>query len=206
MHIYGYNNPFNNLTQITGTMIPSGDFEGRAFDGVFNALKIEHKSVGGAVKRPLSEAARLVDILEEEDVIITSSLTNFSVDFITALQAVEEFNCRNVRVIAYKEDFDSGRRREQALLEALPMMQKFRRNAFETKRENRLAGIRKAAAEGKYKGRKSLSIEDFPEFGNLFNLYMLREIGKGQFAERLGVSRPTLDKLLDDFTKRKGER
>ena len=205
MHVYAYNNPYNNMGQILGTMIPFGIFAGRMFDAVYNAPKVTKKSNGGVVVNQPDGEVQLMEITEANDVIITSTLTNFSIDFIAALQTVADFNEMNVRVIAYQEDFDSSRLREQVLLSALPMMHKFRRNAFKAKRKNRLAGIEKAAAEGKYKGRQSYSPNDFPEFGNLFNKYMMREIGKGEFAEKLGVSRPTLDKLLDDFTKKKGE-
>ena len=205
MHIYAYNNPYNNMGQILTTMIPFGIFAGKTFDAIFEAPEVTRKSGGGiTVSQPDGEK-QLMEITEANDVIITSTLTNFSIDFIAALQTVADFDNRNVRVIAYQEDFDSSRLRERVLLASLPMMHKFRRNAFKAKRKNRIAGIEKAAAEGKYKGRKSLSPADFPEFGNLFNSYMMREIGKGEFAEKLGVSRPTLDKLLDDFTKKKGE-
>ena len=88
---------------------------------------------------------------------------------------------------------------------ALPIMIKFRRNAFEARREKRMAGISKASSEGKYKGRQSYSPEDFPNFRELYQDYMYREIGKGEFAEKLGVSRPTLDKLIEMFTEGKNK-
>jgi len=59
------------------------------------------------------------------------------------------------------------------------------------------AGIERAKAEGKYKGRKAKEIDD--KFLNLYNSYMKRKINKSQFAEQLEVSRPTLYKLLDEY-------
>lgn len=51
------------------------------------------------------------------------------------------------------------------------------------------------------KGQKQCSPADFPDFGKYFNQYMMKEIGKNEFAKKLKVSRSTLDKLLEDFTK-----
>jgi DNA invertase Pin-like site-specific DNA recombinase len=66
-----------------------------------------------------------------------------------------------------------------------------RENMLERQRE----GIAIAKAEGKYKGRKVVSI---PEFEKQYQRYMNREVSKSQLAKELGVSRPTLDKLIKD--------
>lgn len=202
MHIYAYNNPYNNMGQILSGIIPFGIYAGQSFDEIYNAPEKKRKGEEGLTVVGVDGEEKLNELVMPNDVIITSTLTNFSIDFISALQIVSEFDEKNIRVIAYKEEFDSHNLRERVLLASLPMMHKFRRNAFMAKRKNRIAGIEKAAAEGKYKGRQSLSPADFPEFKELYNQYMFRDIGKGEFASKLGVSRPTLDKLLDDFTKK----
>ena len=51
---------------------------------------------------------------------------------------------------------------------------------------------------------QTYSVVDFPNFRHLYEQYMFREISKGQFAEKLGISRPILDKLIDEFTQKKG--
>lgn len=56
-------------------------------------------------------------------------------------------------------------------------------------------GIAIARAEGKYKGRKEVSILDFEEH---YQRYMNREVSKSQLAKELGISRPTLDKLIKE--------
>lgn len=202
MHIYAYNNPYNNMGQILSGIIPFGIYAGQSFDEIYNAPEKTRKGEEGLTVVGVDGEEKLNELVMPNDVIITSTLTNFSIDFISALQIVSEFDEKNIRVIAYKEEFDSHNLRERVLLASLPMMHKFRRNAFMAKRKNRIAGIEKAVAEGKYKGRQSLSPADFPEFKELYNQYMFRDIGKGEFASKLGVSRPTLDKLLDDFTKK----
>ena len=57
-----------------------------------------------------------------------------------------------------------------------------------------------AKKAGKYHGRKPVKIRE-PEFKAQYDRYMRRELNKGQMAETLGVSRPTLDKLLREHAK-----
>ena len=62
--------------------------------------------------------------------------------------------------------------------------------------ERQKEGIAIAKANGKYKGRKEIKIDNFEEY---YNRYMNREVNKGQFAAELNISRPTLDKLIKEF-------
>ena len=68
-----------------------------------------------------------------------------------------------------------------------------RENLLERQKE----GIRIAKEEGRYKGGQPKQI-DKELFERLKKDYSNRKINKVQFAERLGVSRPTLDKLLKE--------
>ena len=204
MHIYAYNNPYNNMGQITSNIIPFGIFAGKQFDDIFNAAKDGKNSSYLLISRE-NGSIDLTDIVENNDVIITSTLTNFSLDFISALQTVANLSKMNVRVIAYQEEFDSYRPLEGILIAALPLMHKFRKNSFKARRANQIKGIHKAAEEGKSIGRKSYTPSDFPDFRDLYNKYMFRDIGKKEFAEILGVSRPTLDKLIEEYTRKGGK-
>ena len=48
----------------------------------------------------------------------------------------------------------------------------------------------------KYKGRNAVTV---PDFGQYYNAYMSRQISKSQLAQQLGISRPTLDRLIKEF-------
>lgn len=194
MGIYAYINKSNSIGQINSKYVPMGIFAGKKFDGVITISP----QTQAAQSEPLDFA------FKSGDVVITSSLTNFSLDLTTALQIVYFHYEENIRVIAYLEDFDSFGKQEIALLESIPFMIKFRRNSFQAKKVARISGIKRAAKEGKYKGRQALTLDKFPNFRELYDSYMYREIGKSEFAEKLGVSRPTLDRLLEEFTKKKG--
>ena len=68
-----------------------------------------------------------------------------------------------------------------------------RENLLERQRE----GIAIAKAEGKYKGRKAREIDN--EFIQAYDQYKRRELNKVQMAKQLNISRPTLDKLIEEY-------
>ena len=67
-----------------------------------------------------------------------------------------------------------------------------RTNLLERQRE----GIALAVKEGKYKGRRAAQIDNFE---SEYQRYKNRELNKVQLAAALGVSRPTLDKLIKKY-------
>ena len=67
-----------------------------------------------------------------------------------------------------------------------------RTNLLERQKE----GIAIAKREGKYKGRKAVSI---PDFNKHYQRYISREISKSELAKELNISRPTLDKLIKEY-------
>lgn len=67
-----------------------------------------------------------------------------------------------------------------------------RENLLERQRE----GIAIAKREGRYKGRKPIAVDNFPD---LYAKYLTREMTKVQLAKQLSVSRPTLDKLIKEY-------
>ena len=70
-----------------------------------------------------------------------------------------------------------------------------RTNLLERQRE----GIAIAKRNGKYKGRKPVSI---PDFNKQYQRYLQREIpSKTELAKILHISRPTLDKLIAEMEK-----
>lgn len=64
-----------------------------------------------------------------------------------------------------------------------------------TIRERQAQGIAIAKAEGKYQGRQRKQIDE-DLFGKLFQQYCADKISKAEMARQLGVSRPTMNKIL----------
>ena len=72
-----------------------------------------------------------------------------------------------------------------------------RQNILERQRE----GIAIAKAHGRYKGRAPIRL-DSQHFEAVYARYHTREISKKEMARLLGISRPTLDRLLAEFAER----
>lgn len=70
-------------------------------------------------------------------------------------------------------------------------------NKNETWKKLQREGIERAKKEGKYKGRTRKKIDKTLYF-HLKKKYYNREINKVQFAKELGISRPTLDRVLSN--------
>ena len=68
-----------------------------------------------------------------------------------------------------------------------------RANTLERQRE----GIAIAKRNGVYKGRKPAQLP--PDFDVLYARYQCRELNKTQLAAAVGVSRPTLERLLREY-------
>ena len=69
-------------------------------------------------------------------------------------------------------------------------------------RKRQVAGIERAKKEGKFQGHDAAKVDDFEDFEYYYRLLKKHGITKLKMAEKLNVSRPTLDKLLKQ---RKGE-
>lgn len=112
------------------------------------------------------------------------------------LDIVEMLNKKGVTLISNKENIDTSTPTGKLMLTMIGAINEFERtNLLERQRE----GIAIAKRNGKYKGRKPVSI---PDFNKQYQRYLQREIpSKTELAKILNVSRPTLDKLIEELEK-----
>lgn len=110
------------------------------------------------------------------------------------LDLVEQLNEKGVHLVSNKENIDTSTPTGKLMLTMIGAINEFERtNMLERQRE----GVEIAKRNGKYKGGKKKEI-DMELFNELLEQFQNKEISKIKFAEKLGVSRPTLDKLLKD--------
>lgn len=109
------------------------------------------------------------------------------------LKIVEVLHGKNVQVISLKENFDTSTSTGKLMLTMLAAIAEFERdNILERQRE----GIAIAKAQGKYRGRNKIEI---PNFEKYYELYMARKITKSGIAEKLKISRPTVDRIIKEY-------
>lgn len=143
-----------------------------------------------------TELQELLDKVYSGDVIITSSLVNFSRNFMPMLVILNGFLTKGIRVVAPMEEYDSDKYKDKSWLGQYEWLKKYDDNNKTVLKINQHKGIEKAKLEGKFQGHDAAKIENYEDFDRYYELLSARKITKIKMAADLGVSRPTLDKML----------
>jgi len=150
--------------------------------------KVSAKDTNRPKLQELLEFAREGDIIHIHDF---SRLARSTKDL---LEIVELLHRKGVTLVSNKENIDTSTPTGKLMLTMIGAINEFERtNLLERQRE----GIAIAKREGKYKGGKHKEISNFAE---QYARYLARELTKSALARELGVSRPTLDKLIAEHT------
>ena len=135
----------------------------------------------------------MLDFVREGDTIYIHDFSRLARSTKDLLEIVEYLNNKKVHLVSAKENIDSSTPTGKLMLTMIGAINEFERtNMLERQRE----GIAIAKQEGKYKGRKEVKIDNFEYH---YNRYLNREVNKSQLAKELGISRPTLDKLIREL-------
>ena len=107
------------------------------------------------------------------------------------LEIVERLQSKGVHLVSNKENLDTGTPTGKLMLTMIAAINEFeRQNLLDRQRER----IAIAKRNGVYKGRKKVAMPD--NFPALYDRYTRRELNKGQLAEALHVTRPTLERMI----------
>jgi len=132
----------------------------------------------------------LLEFAREGDTIFIHDFSRLARSTKDLLELVDLFNSKGITLVSNKENIDSSTPTGKLMLTMIGAINEFERtNLLERQRE----GIAIAKREKKYKGRKAVTV---PNFEAHYQRYMKREISKAALAKELGISRPTLDKLI----------
>ena len=135
----------------------------------------------------------MIDFVREGDTIVVHDFSRLARSTKDLLNIVDILNDKKVNLISSKESLDTSTPTGKLMLTMIGAINEFERaNLLERQRE----GIAIAKSQGKYKGRKEVNITDFEKH---YDRYMRREINKSKLSKELGVSRPTLDKLITKY-------
>lgn len=148
--------------------------------------KISAKDTNRPKLREMLAYAREGDTIYIHDL---SRIARSTKDLLDILEMLEN---KSIQLVSNKENIDTSTPTGKLIVTMIGAINEFeRQNTLERQRE----GIAIAKRTGKYKGRKEINIDD-NTFDTLYNQYKNREITKQQMASVLGVSRPTLDKII----------
>ena len=135
----------------------------------------------------------MLDYVREGDTVYIHDFSRLARSTKDLLNIVELLEKKKVKLVSIKESLDTSTAQGRFMLTMLGAIYEFERaNMLERQRE----GIAIAKREGKYKGGKAKVVPNFDEH---YALYISRKITKAELAKKLGVSRPTLDKLIQSY-------
>ena len=152
------------------------------------------KCSGKNTNRPQLQA--MLDYVREGDTVYVHDFSRLARSTKDLLELVELLNSKGVALVSNKENLDSRTPTGKLMLTMIAGIAEFERtNLLERQRE----GIAIAKEKGVYKGRKPVEVNK-DVFMDLYEQYLMRKLNKSQMAKELNVSRPTLDKLIKEYT------
>ena len=135
----------------------------------------------------------MLEFVREGDTIYIHDFSRLARSTADLLNIVNTLNEKGVHLVSNKENLDTSTPTGKLMLTVIAAINQFEReNMLERQRE----GVALAKKEGKFKGGQPKKIDE-DLFNALLEEYNSRKISKVEFSKRLGVSRPTLDKLLE---------
>ena len=150
------------------------------------------KVSGKDTNRP--KLKEMLDYVREGDVVYIHDFSRLARSTKDLLNIVETLEGKGVSLVSNKESIDSSTPTGKLMLTMIGAIAEFeRQNLLERQKE----GIAIAQREGKFKGRQVKQVDDVM-FDMVYEQYQKRQITKMVAAEMLGISRPTLDKLLKE--------
>lgn len=139
----------------------------------------------------------LLEFAREGDTIHIHDFSRLARSTRDLLDIVEQLNAKGVHLISNKENIDTSTPTGKLMLTMIGAINEFERvNLLERQRE----GIAIAKRNGKYKGGKRKTVNNFAE---CYARYMSREITKSALAAELHISRPTLDRMINEFERKR---
>ena len=149
------------------------------------------KASGKNTDRP--EFQKMLDWVREGDTIYIHDLSRIARSTKDLLDLLDVLREKGVALVSGKESIDTSTATGKLLVTMVAAINEFERaNLLERQKE----GIAIAKREGKYKGRKAVTVPDLPRH---YERYQRREVSKAAIARELGISRPTLDRLFSDY-------
>ena len=150
------------------------------------------KVSGKNLNRP--KLQEMLDFVREGDTIFIHDFSRISRSVKDLLSLIDLIEAKKVHLVSVKENLDTSTPAGRLMLTMIGAINEFERaNLLERQAE----GIAIAKAKGKYKGRKAIEIDN--SFIDGYQRYLARKLSKSALAKELGVSRPTLDKLINEY-------
>lgn len=137
----------------------------------------------------------MLEYIRKDDIVYVEEFSRLGRSTADLLATVQKIEDSGAKFVSLKENFDTKTPAGKLQMTMMVAIAEFERAMIlERQRE----GIAIAKREGKYKGRKAVSVPNIEEY---YQRYMTRQGTKTSIAAELGISRTTLDKLFKEYRK-----
>lgn len=151
------------------------------------------KVSGKNTKRPALQ--EMLQFIREGDVLVIESYSRLARSTVDLLKIVEELHERDIGFISHKEKIDTTTPQGRLMLTIFAGIYQFERECMLQRQKE---GIAIARAEGKYKGRKPIEI-DQNEFNIVYNDWKSGKIKAVEAMEVLKLTKPTFYRKVKEY-------
>lgn len=151
------------------------------------------KASGKNADRPQLKA--MMEFVREGDVVIVESISRFARSTRDLLTLVEQLTDKKVGFVSQKEAIDTETPQGKFMLTVFGAMAELER---EQTLQRQKEGIAAAKAEGKYKGRKPIELDE-QKFVEVYSKWRKNEITAAHAIKTLGVSRNTFYRRVWEY-------
>jgi len=151
------------------------------------------KASGKNADRPQLKA--MMEFVREGDIVIVESISRFARSTRDLLTLVEQLTGKGVAFISQKESIDTETPQGKFMLTVFGAMAELER---EQTLQRQKEGIAAAKAEGKYKGRKPIALDE-QKFVEVYSRWRKNEITAAHAIKSLGVSRNTFYRRVWEY-------
>ena len=135
---------------------------------------------------------QMLEWVREGDTVYVLDFSRLARSTKDLLYITDLLNEKKVHLISLKEQLDTSTPTGKLMLTMIAAINEFeRQNLLERQAE----GIALAKQKGVYKGRKKIEVKNFEKY---YQLYMQHKMSKSKIARELNISRPTVDRLIDE--------
>lgn len=171
-------------------------------DELMKSLGVEKvftdKASGKSKDRPGLTA--MMSFVREGDTVIVESISRFARSTKDLLSLVEQLQEKNVEFISQKETIDTTTPQGRFMLTVFAAMAQLER---EQTKQRQAEGIAIAKAEGKYKGRKPMEVDE-ELFTELYRQWKNEETSPKFIVKKLGCSRATFYRWVNQYEEKHG--